>query len=192
MSSLFDGFSFVSSRVSARRPSSFLLLRQKKRTKEKATLVSATPSLRYGATCAARYERALRKLARRAQTSVPLFPRSAALLGAATRAWGSNTKPNTNTEDTRAGANAGESGSPIPTAMKAVPSSAALGGSGLALFEAIAEFSQTPPNASSAGYPEGARSLARLSFAYFSLAKQRKVSRPPGRDPACHDSQHTS
>ena len=27
---------------------------------------------------------------------------------------------------------------------------------------------------------------ARLSFAYFSLAKQRKVRRPPGRDPACH------
>ena len=44
----------------------------------------------------------------------------------------------------------------------------------------------TPPPASSARYPAGARSVARLSFAYFSLAKQRKVSRLPGRDPACH------
>jgi hypothetical protein len=44
----------------------------------------------------------------------------------------------------------------------------------------------TPPRASSARNPEGARPVARLSFAYFSLAKQRKVSRPPGRTPACH------
>ena len=44
----------------------------------------------------------------------------------------------------------------------------------------------TPPPVSSARNPEGARSVARLSFAYFSLAKQRKVSRPPGRTPACH------
>ena len=37
----------------ARRRGNFLLLRQKKVTKEKATLLSATPSLRYGATCVA-------------------------------------------------------------------------------------------------------------------------------------------
>ena len=36
--------------------------------------------------------------------------------------------------------------------------------------------------ASSARHPAGARPLARLSFAYFSLAKQRKVSRPTGRN----------
>gem|GEM_PF-1970776 len=47
----------------------------------------------------------------------------------------------------------------------------------------------TPPRASSARNPEGARPAARLSFAYFSLAKQRKVSRPPGRTPACHEIQ---
>jgi hypothetical protein len=40
----------------------------------------------------------------------------------------------------------------------------------------------TPGDASSARYPEGARPLARLSFAYFSLAKQRKVSRLTGRN----------
>ncbi|AVO33398.1 hypothetical protein C6570_03355 [Ottowia oryzae] len=37
-------------RVSARRPTFFLLLRQKKEGKEKATLLAATPSLCYGAT----------------------------------------------------------------------------------------------------------------------------------------------
>ncbi|QHE87574.1 hypothetical protein F9K07_23095 [Hydrogenophaga sp. BPS33] len=45
----------------------------------------------------------------------------------------------------------------------------------------------SPRTPSSARNPEGARSSARLSFAYFSLAKQRKVSRPPGRDPASHE-----
>ena len=39
------------SRVSARRPTHFLLLRQEKVSKEKATQLSATPALRYGATC---------------------------------------------------------------------------------------------------------------------------------------------
>jgi hypothetical protein len=47
----------------------------------------------------------------------------------------------------------------------------------------------TPSGASSAGQPAGPRSSARLSFAYFSLAKQRKVSRLPGRNPARHVSQ---
>jgi hypothetical protein len=41
----------------------------------------------------------------------------------------------------------------------------------------------TPSAASSAGQPAGPRSSARLSFAYFSLAKQRKVRRPQGRNP---------
>ena len=43
----------------------------------------------------------------------------------------------------------------------------------------------TPSGASSARQPAGPRPLARLSFAYFSLAKQRKVSRPSGRNPVC-------
>ncbi len=41
----------------------------------------------------------------------------------------------------------------------------------------------TPSGASSARQPEGPRPAARLSFAYFSLAKQRKVRRPQGRNP---------
>ena len=44
----------------ARRRSNFLLLRQKKVTKEKATPLSASPALRYGATCGARGRCALR------------------------------------------------------------------------------------------------------------------------------------
>jgi hypothetical protein len=43
----------------------------------------------------------------------------------------------------------------------------------------------TPRSASSARNPTGARSKACLSFAYFSLTKQRKVRPPPGRTPAC-------
>ena len=36
---------------------------------------------------------------------------------------------------------------------------------------------------------EGRRQQGRLFFAYFLLATQKKVSRPPGRDPACHASE---
>jgi len=46
----------------------------------------------------------------------------------------------------------------------------------------VASLRTTPGDASSARHPEGARPLARLSFAYFSLAKQRKVRRPTGRN----------
>ncbi len=38
---------------------------------------------------------------------------------------------------------------------------------------------------------EGHGRQGRLFFAYFLLAKQKKVSRPPGRDPACHERRTT-
>jgi hypothetical protein len=41
----------------------------------------------------------------------------------------------------------------------------------------------TPSKPSSARYPAGVRSTARLFFGYFLLAKQKKVARPPGRNP---------
>ena len=67
-------------------------------------------------------------------------------------------------------------------------SSASADGSGLALSER-SEFSQTPAALSNAAYRRSrATNPARLSFAYFSLAKQRKVSRLPGRHPACSHS----
>ena len=56
---------------------------------------------------------------------------------------------------------------------------------GWRLFER-SEFSQTPAAPSIAVRPRsGPTNPARLLFAYFFLAKQEKVSRPPGRDPAC-------
>ncbi len=50
-----------------------------------------------------------------------------------------------------------------------------------------ASLSETPPAASTAGCPvakrRGRRQWGRLSFAYFSLARQRKVGAPPGAHP---------
>ena len=65
---------------------------------------------------------------------------------------------------------------------------------GRALFER-SEFARTPPvlsNAVTRSEAEGLAHPARLSFAYFSLAKQRKVSRLPGRHPACLRTTKTS
>ena len=41
-----------------------------------------------------------------------------------------------------------------------------------------------PAKAEQRSVPAGPTNPARLLFAYFLLAKQEKVSRPPGRDPA--------
>ena len=74
---------------------------------------------------------------------------------------------------------------PPPPRRNEEASSASADGSGLALSER-SEFSQTPAALSNAAYRRSrATNPARLSFAYFSLAKQRKVSRLPGRHPAC-------
>ena len=86
-------------------------------------------------------------------------------------------------------------------AVKAGLSSAGAGGKRAGDCLSEASSSQTPPDTSSARHRAAARTSARLSFAYFSLAKQRKVSgrraipglwtqpnpqapRPPGRNPA--------
>ena len=75
---------------------------------------------------------------------------------------------------------------PPPPRRNEEASSASADGSGLALSER-SEFSQTPAALSNAAYRRSrATNPARLSFAYFSLAKQRKVSsrRPtPGQLP---------
>jgi hypothetical protein len=72
------------SRVSARRPTHFLLLRQEKVSKEKATRWSGSPALRSGATCGAHRKRG-RARTRCAQTIARPDPLSAALLGPARR-----------------------------------------------------------------------------------------------------------
>ncbi len=46
----------------------------------------------------------------------------------------------------------------------------------------VASLRPTPGDASSARNPEGARPLVRLFFGYFLLAKQKKVTRPTGRN----------
>src|SRR5690606_37331930 len=46
------------------------------------------------------------------------------------------------------------------------------------------KFANFPHDASSARNRAAARTSARLFFGYFLLAKQKKVPRPPGRDPA--------
>ena len=54
--------------------------------------------------------------------------------------------------------------------------------------QARSEFHGAPRKCPGAGVPQrcalGSQSWGRFSFGYFSLAKQRKVPRPPGRDPA--------
>ena len=60
----------------------------------------------------------------------------------------------------------------------------------LALFER-SEFASVPNAASSARNPKGT-DVARLFFGYFFLAKQKKVTRPPGRDPASSRSETQS
>ena len=61
----------------------------------------------------------------------------------------------------------------------------------LALFER-SEFASVPNAASSARNRVSGTDVARLFFGYFFLARQKKVTRPPGRDPACHRSKATA
>jgi hypothetical protein len=52
------------------------------------------------------------------------------------------------------------------------------------MFEPAGRVSALPAWREQRSVPEGPTNPARLSFPPFSLAKQRKWSRPPGRDPA--------
>ena len=62
--------------------------------------------------------------------------------------------------------------------------------------KARSEFCGTPRKRPDPGLPrsvaQGSQTVGRLSFGYFSLAKQRKVPRPPGRDPASRPQQSHS
>ena len=59
--------------------------------------------------------------------------------------------------------------------------------------QARSELCGAPRKRTNAGLPrsvaQGSQTVGRLSFGYFSLAKQRKVPRPPGRDPASRPQQ---
>jgi len=69
-------------------------------------------------------------------------------------------------------------------AVEAGLSSAGAGGTRAGDCLSEASSSQTPPDTSSVRHRAAARTSARLFFGYFHLAKQKKVARPPGRDPA--------
>ena len=197
MTSLFSGFAFVASRVSPRRATHFLLLRQEKVSKEKATRVRvslrcATGNLR----CSQQAGSLQTRLS--PQTCNLLHPPAAALLGTHTRV-GEGASPRF--------ALVGDSGSPLPLRWCKAPAAAPVPAPHPcgcaeqrrearikrdACLSPQGEFAARPRFASSAGCPgaahRGRRHQGRLLFAYFLLAKQEKVSRPPGRDPACHAS----
>ena len=177
----------------ARQASNFLSRRRKKVTKERAPLLSATPALRYGATCVGEFAGCAVELATRCALhsdnhgesvyeacvscgthATPQTPRHRRIQmgfcpGPLLRsAWG------------RRGAARPSSGPSAATArdhpVEAGPRSAGFGGSGIALFER-SEFSETPPNPSTAGCPVAQRRGPRRRVAFsclLLLAKQKK------------------
>ena len=208
--SLLGVVSFVASRVSARRPIYFLLLRQKKVAQEKATRVLVSLRCAKGnLRCSQQAGSLQTRLS--PQTCNLLYPPVAALLGTRTREGGAEDQY----QVTRSEHIAGLSGSPVPSWRWCKASAAAPGipapvpipcGCAEQRSEARikrdaclspqGEFAARPRFASSAGCPaaqrRGRKHQGRLSLAYVSLAKQRKVSRPPGRDPASTESKTSS
>jgi hypothetical protein len=178
-------------RVSPRRATYFSLLRQRKVGKRKATLLSAslrfaTGNLRCSTTAGVRRTRF-------AQTAAALIPPTSALLGAARRDWGTK----------RAIAALGANGAAAqrlrhigPSEAKArVGSSSHPSGcaeersvSRIRARSCLSEASSARPRETRApqvarSEAEGRRQWGRLFFAYFLLAKQKKVSPPPGGYP---------
>jgi hypothetical protein len=178
-------------RVSPRRATHFSLFRQRKVSKRKATPLCV--SLRFASGNLRCSLQAGSAQTRCAQTRAALFPPEAALLG--THRGDPNT--NTNTKAERAMAR--------PCVVLAVgirwaersdgPSTPFCGCRGAELFvdqgRACLSRRRVSRGPHEKRAPQVARSEAkgrpqqgRLFFAYFLLAKQKKVSRPPGRDPA--------
>jgi hypothetical protein len=174
-------------RDSPRRATYFLLLRQKKVGEEKATLLwaslrNATGNLRcslFAGSAQTRFAQTRSALIREKLRS------SAPPVGwGRTRAFASLGPSKTNSQPKTEGrATARCSWGPLWACRGAQLQAAR----GPRVFER-SEFARTPRKASTAGCPgakrRGHAQRGRLSFAYFSLARQRKVSRPPGRDPA--------
>ena len=178
-------------RVSARRPSYFSLLRQRKVAKRKATQLSATPALRYGATCVGVFAGCAVELATRCTqtTTASQFtkhacpaarmpPRKRPATGA--YRWGMRHGPLLRSAWADEALCARPWGPSAATArdhpVEAGPRSAGFGGSGIALFER-SEFSETPPNPSTAGCPVAQRRGPRRRVAFsclLLLAKQKK------------------
>ena len=212
-------------RVSARQPTHFLLLRQEKVSKEKATQLSATPALRYGATCVGAFAGCAVELATRcalhsdnhgesdveacvscgthATPQTPRhrriqkgWPRAIAALGTQGRArsassaqaersdgpWGCWAAPNP------FWMRRGAQGAGWRVCRRTHPHQHLACRSCLSVARSAQRVLRHAPRTSTPGCPaaqrRGRRQQGRLLFAYFLLAKQEKVSRPPGRDPA--------
>ena len=167
----FDALSSSRRRVGicARQRSNFLLLRQKKVTKEKASRRQG----RYAVPCAARVRWGLAKLASLGQRQ-PLSERRSAAQPCLT---GGEFKPPSIPAARALGL------SPAVMRRRVAQSQA---DQGRRCLSPKGEFLRTPPESSNAAYRRSrATNPARLLFAYFLLAKQEKVSRPSGRDPTC-------
>jgi hypothetical protein len=177
--------------TSARQPSHFLLLAQEKVTKEKGTPIPAAPA---GLLCAARSRREVQKLALRAQTSELLHPSCPALLDA------SNGDPKSQHQPSARLA------APNLAMIPALPTTATrsepwcIGSSGplrraeqrsgrrekkrSCLSPYSGEFCASRLSRAAQGSPRrGPRNRGRLFFAYFLLAKQKKVSALSGAHP---------
>jgi len=161
----------------------FLLLRQKKVAKEKATpgSVALRAPLRYSALAGAA------ELGLRPQTV--LAHTSASPCVARHLSWGPEHRSHFSTytpaptlpPSPLAGEGLGERGRPLvcPTLpCDALSSADWRGGISRGLSEAEGRVPQAPRQSSSARHPVGARSLGRLFFGYFLLAKQKKVRTP--------------
>ena len=204
--SLFADLSFVASRVSARRPICFLLLRQKKVAQEKATRARVTLRCAKGnLRCSRRAGNLQTRLT--PQTCSLLNPPATVLLGTCTR----EREAEAQYQVTRAGASGGRPlslrGCKAPAAAPGIPVPAPIPcgcaeqRSGArnkrdACLSPQGEFADRPRFASSAGCPvaqrRGRKHQGRLFLGDFLLATQKKVPRPPGRDPACHANKNTS
>ena len=183
-------------RFSARRPSYFSLLRQRKVPKRKA---SRSPG-RFAAPCAARNKRGRAELAFGSNNARP-DPLVAALLSPVTRHESGSDSGTPSTESAYPTENAAYLAPPVrqrcPPGGDA-PKARRGGISSLAVMRwrvaqgwvdqgwrclSAASLARPRPDRATQRTRRAAHP-ARLSFAYFSLAKQRKVRRPPGRDPA--------
>jgi hypothetical protein len=166
----------VASRVSARRPPHFLLLRQEKVSKEKATRVGEGTSPRFALGIGERDTLGCgTAIATKPASTPPIAPTRPSGSPPLSLRWC----------DAPAAAPA-----PHPCVCAEQRSGARIKRD--ACLSPQGEFAARPRFASSAGCPgavhRGRRHQGRLLFAYFLLAKQEKVRRLPGRNPACNES----
>ena len=180
----------------ARQRSNFSLRAQRKVTKRKGSRRHGP----YGVPCAARCRWGLAKLALRAQTTPALIHLPLCCSAASGRrgtGYRYQDKFNTKNKTPQGRAMArpcriGIGCFGCPSRRNEEASSAEPGGSGAQMFEPEGRVSAHPAWIEQRSVPAGPTNPARLLFAYFLLAKQEKVRRPPGRNPASQrQRQHT-